>query len=254
MTLVSAFSHLDMDPGRSSAEGVKLLRLYLQYAASRGSNLGDAVLERPALNPFEIDVRDTLTRAGIPLTAQYGCSGYWIDFAAAHPQQPGRMVLAVECDGATYHSSATARDRDRLRQDQLEPLGWTFHRIWSQDWFADKERETAKARAAWQAAVARSDEPSQEVALSPSSVPVVRASNGTPQRRARPYVRRSDSIDGYSDSDIVRIVEWIGSDTLLRTEDELLAETMRELGFSKRGKKIVNRIQSAISDARRSAC
>ena len=66
--------------------------------------------------------------------AQYGASGYPIDFAAKHPTQPGRMVLAIECDGAAYHSSRSARDRDRLRQEPLERLGWRFHRIWSQDW------------------------------------------------------------------------------------------------------------------------
>src|SRR5262249_29822932 len=104
MTLVSSFDHTDMDPDRSSAEGVKLLRLYLQYAASRGANLGEAALELPQLNPFEISVRDTLSRIGVPIVAQYGCSGYRIDFVAKHRQREGRIVLAIECDGATYHS------------------------------------------------------------------------------------------------------------------------------------------------------
>jgi hypothetical protein len=63
------------------------------------------IIEKPALNPFEVDVRDTLTRHGLKLTAQYGSSAYWIDLAVAHPTQPGRHVLAIECDGATYHPS-----------------------------------------------------------------------------------------------------------------------------------------------------
>src|SRR6202008_1756311 len=94
-----------------------------------------------------------LTRAGIPLAAQYGASGYRIDFAAKHPTQPGRMVLAIECDGAAYHSSVSARDRDRLRQEHLERLGWRFHRIWSQDWFSDKQSEIDRAKHAYEAAV-----------------------------------------------------------------------------------------------------
>jgi very-short-patch-repair endonuclease len=131
ITLVSSFSSRDMDPDRSAAEGVQLLRQYLQYAETGGANLGDQVLDKPALNPFEVDVRDTLARHGLKLTPQYGTSGYWIDFAVQHPAQPGRFVLAIECDGATYHSSQSARDRDRLRQEQLERQGWRFHRIWS---------------------------------------------------------------------------------------------------------------------------
>ena len=105
ITLVSSFSSRDMDPDRSAAEGVKLLRQYLQYVESDGANLGDYVPDKPALNPFEVDVRDTLLRHGLKLTAQYGTSGYWIDFAVQHPTQPGHYILAIECDGATYHSS-----------------------------------------------------------------------------------------------------------------------------------------------------
>jgi len=119
LTLVSSFSARDMDPERSQASGVELLRQYLQYVGSGGENLGDVVVDKPALNPFEVDVRDTLVRQGLKLVAQYGTSGYWIDDVVAHPTQPGRYVLALECDGATYHSSESARDRDRLRQEQL---------------------------------------------------------------------------------------------------------------------------------------
>ena len=153
MTLVSAFTHHDMDPDRSQARGVELLRAYLEYCASNGAQLGQQAASIPKLNPFEVDVRDSLTRAGIPLVAQYGASGYRIDFAAKHPTQPGRMVLAIECDGAAYHSSVSARDRDRLRQEHLERLGWRFHRIWSQDWFTDKQSEIGRATRAYETAV-----------------------------------------------------------------------------------------------------
>jgi len=114
LTLVASFTSHDLDPERSQAPGVQLLRQYLQFVESGGTNLGDAVIDKPALNPFEVDVRDTLARHGLSLTAQYGASGYYIDYAVRHPTQPGRYVLAIECDGASYHSSESARDRDRL--------------------------------------------------------------------------------------------------------------------------------------------
>jgi hypothetical protein len=72
---------------------------------------------------------------------QVQSSGYSIDLAIKHPNHPGRYVLGTECDGAAYHSSKTARDRDRTRQAVLESLGWTIHRIWSPDWAANKQRE-----------------------------------------------------------------------------------------------------------------
>jgi very-short-patch-repair endonuclease len=250
MTLVSSFSHVDMDPERTTRRGVELLRLYLQYAESRGENLGERALEQPQLNPFEVDVRDTLERAGIPLCAQYGCSGFRIDYAAKHPTKPGEMVLAIECDGASYHSSATARDRDRLRQEHLERLGWRFHRIWSQDWFDNKEREVEKALAAYKAALIEEKQPVLERSTAVAGSNPAETLPTTPSRGPRPPVRRGLSIGEYRHSELRQVVRWIQSDTLLRTNDQLVAEVMDALGFQKRGSRIVAAIEAAIADER----
>jgi very-short-patch-repair endonuclease len=268
LTLVSSFSCHDMDPERSAAEGVKLLRQYLQYVESDGTNLGDHVLDKPALNPFEVDVRDTLLRRGLRLTAQYGTSGYWIDFAVQHPAQPGRYVLAIECDGATYHSSPTARDRDRLRQEQLERQGWRFHRIWSTAWFHDKQACADKAVAAYNQAVHAADNGENAGRPDSQAAPTVRSghrestaglptsyqaalSRVTPaagQRKGpRPPVTAGLSIEAYSDAELASLARWIRTDDALRTEDELLQEMMRELGFQRRGKNVVARLTAAIA-------
>ncbi|RYF26115.1 MAG: DUF3320 domain-containing protein [Comamonadaceae bacterium] len=73
-----------------------------------------------------------------------GCSGYRIDLAVVDPRAPGRYLVGIECDGRAYHSGATARDRDRLRQFILEGLGWRIHRIWSTDWWMNPEGEVEK--------------------------------------------------------------------------------------------------------------
>jgi very-short-patch-repair endonuclease len=263
MTLVSSFGSADLDPDRSSAEGVKLLRLYLQYAASRGANLGEAALLKPQLNPFEISVRDALTQVGIPLVAQYGSSGYRIDFVAKHPTRPGRMVLAIECDGASYHSSHSARDRDRLRQDMLELLGWHFHRIWSSEWFHHRDRAVKKALEAYQAAAKRADEDDGVGAQIPLSIGT---SDGSSSSLAEPETTKVWTIESsphigemplqpghpitdYSRSDLVKLVRWVKSDGLLRTEVELLDEVVKALGYGHRGKRIVAAITEAIQVA-----
>jgi very-short-patch-repair endonuclease len=84
------------------------------------------------------------SRRGLHVDTQIGCSGYRIDLAIRDDQRPDRYLLGIECDGATYHSSKTARDRDRLRQTHLEGLGWHIHRIWSSDWIANPNREIEK--------------------------------------------------------------------------------------------------------------
>lgn len=255
-TLVASFSYLDMDPERSDAEGVKLLRQYLQYVESDGRNLGDIILERPALNPFEIDVRDTLMREGVKLTAQYGSSGYWIDFAVHHPTQPGKYVLAIECDGATYHSSESARDRDRLRQEQLERIGWRFHRIWSSEWFYNKQAAVAKVMAAYRDAITRSDSgvgsaPASSAGVwdNPSpSASVGRARGG--RQLERPYMLPGQPIVAYGDADLIQVIDWIESDQHLRTEEEVLQEALTVLGFHRRGRIVVSRLTEAIRRSR----
>jgi very-short-patch-repair endonuclease len=249
MTVVSSFSAQEMDPDRLRSEGAQMLCRYLAYAESGGADLGHAAKPKPALNPFERDVETHLLAVGIPVVPQYGASGYWIDFAAQHPTRPGQMVLAIEADGATYHSSATARDRDRLRQEHLEKLGWRFHRIWSQDWFYHRENEVARARAAYDAAVTAAA-PGPPRPSPPGPVPATPAAESgrvgeCPIRTHRP------SITDYTPRELVTVIRWIESDTLLRTEEDLLAETMRTLGFRRKGSAITPTLQRAITQARR---
>ena len=256
MMVVSSFSAHDMDPARLRSEGAQMLCRYLAYAESGGADLGNVAKPKPGLNPFERDVEAHLRSAGIPLIAQYGSSGYWIDFAAQHPVRPGQMVLAIECDGATYHSSATARDRDRLRQEHLERLGWTFHRIWSQDWFFHREKETTRAVTAYQAAVAASNSGNAPRAAQAQGRPEPGSGHGATiapvsgRAGVCPVRTHRGGIDEYSTGELVTVIRWIESDTLLRTEDELLAEAMRVLGFARKGSKITGAITRAVALSR----
>jgi very-short-patch-repair endonuclease len=158
LTLVSSFSSHDIDPDRVTKAGARLLADYLEYASSGGTAVvasgGDE------LNPFESDVRDRLAEFGITVVPQYGVGGYRIDFAATHPKDADRMVLAIEADGASYRESGSVRDRDRLRGEHLQRLGWSFHRLWSTNWFHDPQAEVAKLRDAYNRAVEEADEPS----------------------------------------------------------------------------------------------
>lgn len=128
-----------IDLSRVRAAGVRDLKHYLEFAL-KGPR---ALIEQSAPtgldhdSPFEQMVAKALRDKGWTVHAQVGCSGYRIDLAVVDPRAPGRYLIGVECDGRTYHSAATARDRDRLRQQVLEGLGWSIHRIWSTDWWHD---------------------------------------------------------------------------------------------------------------------
>ncbi len=98
-------------------------------------------------SPFENAVYEALTAQGLTLQRQVGVSSYRIDLGVVDPQQAGHYLLGIECDGAMYHSAPTARERDRLRQQVLEQLGWKMHRIWSHDWIANPSAEIEKVMA-----------------------------------------------------------------------------------------------------------
>ncbi len=250
ITVVSSFSGAEMDPARLNGIGPVMLRDYLLYAESGGKNLGLRALTRPALNPFERDVKQHLEARGLTLVPQFGASGYWIDFAVMHPDRPGQPILAIEADGVMYHSSASARDRDRLRQEHLERLGWKFHRIWSTDWFRSREAEVERAVAAYEEAVGLSGESAAGTILEEAEALdwLPEEDVATPGARGkRPAVRAGMPIGEYSLNQLVAVVRWVKSDGRLYTEDELLSEVMKALGFTVRGKRIVPAILQAIS-------
>jgi len=94
-----------MDPRALHALGMKLSRGYLEYAAAGGNILGDPGSQPIGLNGFELSVARALEMRGISLIPQYGVGSYRLDFAVQHPERKGRFVMAIECDGATYHSA-----------------------------------------------------------------------------------------------------------------------------------------------------
>ncbi len=132
-----SFDPSELRVQESSSRGLKVLRDYLRYAMGEVWWAAGTETGREPDSDFEVAVAAALGARGYEVRPQVGVAGYFIDMAIVHPDLPGRFVLGLECDGATYHSAKTARDRDRLRQRQLESLGWRIHRIWSTDWFRD---------------------------------------------------------------------------------------------------------------------
>ena len=125
-------------PGQS--RGVEILRDYLEYAATGRVETG-VFTGTLTESPFEQHVKEKLEAAGYEVTPQVGVASYRIDLGVRHADYPHGFLLGIECDGATYHSAKSVRDRDRLREIVLRGLGWDIYRIWSTDWFSDADKE-----------------------------------------------------------------------------------------------------------------
>lgn len=131
--------------------GVGALKEFLKLAKDGYASIATTT-ERGFDSPLEESIALAVRNLGYAVHPQVGMSGFFIDLAVIDPKNEGRYVLGIECDGAAYHSSRYARERDRLRQEILERRGWKIHRVWSTDWFYKPEREIERIKAAIEAA------------------------------------------------------------------------------------------------------
>lgn len=139
------FGPLKIDLSKTRAKGVAQLKAYLEYAEHGIRTLYSSISSASTHeydSIFEEEVVKFIEANGYVTHTQVGCSGYRIDIGIVG--NSGRYVLGIECDGASYHSAATARDRDKLRQLVLENLGWKLYRIWSTEWWRDRKHAEEK--------------------------------------------------------------------------------------------------------------
>jgi hypothetical protein len=265
MTVISSFRASEMDPARVTRKGPALLREYLAYAESGGSLTGLQPAATGATDGFEATVSGALAAAGLTVEPHLGSSREWIDLAVRDRFSPERYVLAVETDGPFYGRARTARDRDRLRQEQLERLGWAFQRTWSREW------ETAPGVAV--ARLVEASQPTAPVDLGEAAAPIVTmpetvadppagsatvpgsgsptpAAVAPPPRGPSPRIPRYASITDYPLTTLVALMTWLESDGLLRTEEEVIDEAMRELGFARHGSRIDATLSQALKVSR----
>ena len=141
----SSMTAADIRADENGNPGTYMLKRWLEYSATGVLEGGKLTFKEPD-SEFEIFVGDQIRAMGCEAVPQVGVAGYFIDIGVKHPSWPHGYILGVECDGASYHSAKSARDRDRLRQEVLEGLGWHFHRIWSTDWFNDPLRDAVRLR------------------------------------------------------------------------------------------------------------
>jgi very-short-patch-repair endonuclease len=139
----SSMTAADIRPTEASNRGVHALRNYLEYIQTQQLETARLTGREPD-SDFEVFVAKAIRAKGFDVVAQVGVANYFIDLAIVDPNRAGTYLLGIECDGATYHSSKAARDRDRYRQEVLEKLGWKLYRIWSTDWFKNPDAQIEK--------------------------------------------------------------------------------------------------------------
>ncbi|UOQ75496.1 DUF3320 domain-containing protein [Hymenobacter sp. 5516J-16] len=248
----------DLDLGRTKARGVAALKTFLGFA--QHGRLNQNVETGWAMeSPFEEAVHHALTARGYVVRPQIGSQGFYLDLAVVDPDQPGRYVLGIACDGAMYHSARSARDRDRLRQQVLENVGWRLHRIWSTDWLRDPTAETERAVQAIEEArrlttLDETDEPEELPALeleTPAGIAREQAPT-TPVALAEPYqVAQLPAAVGHRElhqHSLGQLALWLAQ--VVRIESPVhLEEATRRLAQASGATQVGARIRKAGQDA-----
>ncbi|AVP99167.1 helicase [Ahniella affigens] len=193
----SSITDDDIDLERARGRGVVAFKLFLRFARTGRLDLPGA--ERAGKpDAFEAQVAEALTQRGYLVHPRVGIAGLFIDLAVADPEQTGRYVLGIECDGRSYHQARSARDRDRLRRSVLEDHGWVMHRIWSMDWYNRPQTELSRVIDAIESA---------KRALA------VEAEAGGKRRRAVPFDVVTIERDDVSEIGLVPTAEQSGAPT-----------------------------------------
>ena len=267
----SNFQAKDLSLDANASFGLRSLKVFLDYAENRNlismeSNSEDAD------SPFEESVYDFLRDNGYEVRKQVGCAGYRIDLGVINPESPGRYLVGIECDGAKYHSSPVARDRDRLRQQILEGLGWNFYRVWSTDWYRNRIETKNKLLQAVEKAKKLKDD----------SIPVNKKKIEIPvEMHEESVISDSQPEDGNSFANLVDIIpdyRVCSPQNLIEREDssrvslEEIADAVKRivevegpvhleevirnirinLGYKRTGNKIRDAVTKAVSFAKRS--
>lgn len=262
-TLVTGIRSHELSGISPNNRGAVALRDFIAYA-ERHCELPQppSIPTAEETNDFEDAVATALRDRGLTVDQQVGASKFRIDLAIRDRRDPSRYVLGVECDGATYHSTRTARDRDILRQRVLESMGWSIHRVWSTAWFHDQDRAIERVLFSLSLAEARPVEESVQGVPQPTDPPPVSSSPSSavsdppsPERRyppGKPYrtfaatadrdlLIQSRNSQRLADL-IVRVVEAEGP-----VHEDLLAERAKEIcGVDRAGSNVQSNIGEAI--------
>lgn len=244
MVVFTSLRAQDLDLSRTQAEGVQRLRSYLDYADRGPEALRNAAQENQQsdASPFEKAVLEELTRQGLSLHRHVGCGGYRVDMAVVDSQAPERYLLGIECDGPSYQSAATARDRDRLRQEVLESLGWTLCRIWSTDWVRDRDGQIRRVLSALEAARRKKpSEPAKAEKLQPAPKP-----SSVRIETSEPEDHDYRNIDSVPENVLLRVALDMLRQCGATRSEELVKAIARQLGFKQTGKRIKARVEEAL--------
>jgi len=216
--LITSLRSQDIELKRTKSASIALLKTFLEFMENQGRLIEPEYELSIATTPFEEEILQKLNEKNLTVDCQVGDSGFKIDFAIRDPKT-NKYILAIEADGATYHSSEYARERDYMRQRILESRGWRFVRIWSTDWWLNPDQEIARVMAALGKPVQNLNSSSEQVG-------------------------RSIVSDRYEDIEEYKLLRGIKAQNSGRGKDYIFELWYKSMGFQRRTQNLINRFNN----------
>jgi very-short-patch-repair endonuclease len=264
LVVYSSFKADQFNVDGTKSRGVWDLKNFLDYA-DRGAialSAEQAGSQGEFESPFEEAVAEKLIHLGWQVVPQIGVSSFRVDLGVVHPDKPGAYMAGIECDGATYHRSATARDRDKIREQILRHLGWEILRVWSPDWWYDCDGAVERIHEALNELLARSrteNPPEEAEPIEPATEDANKFFRESPppddQKHAatyhaadlEPFDVNPDSFydEAYAEKLRQMVLAVVEAEAPIR--DDMLAQRIaRAHGFARTGAKIRDRVFSQL--------
>ena len=155
--LVGSILPGDIDPSRTSATGVMMLREYIFYAMQNDVSPVEGSSPSADGDDMISMVADVIRQAGYQIRRNVGASAYRVDIAVVDPEDPEAFAAGIECDGENYRAARTVRDRDVIRRDMMRSMGWKLHHVWSVAWMKNPEEEKERLLSFLKEVTARGD-------------------------------------------------------------------------------------------------
>ncbi|MGO4107902.1 DUF3320 domain-containing protein [Paenibacillus sp. YAF4_2] len=152
MLVYSTLLSHHLNASRINAQGVLGLKAFLDYA-EKGQRVlpASASSEQISLvSNLHRSLASDLKALGYETDLHVGASGYRVDLGVLDPANKGQYVLGIVLDGPMYRDAGAARDRDLLREQVLSQLGWNLIRVWSPEWWENKNQVIRQVVAAIQ--------------------------------------------------------------------------------------------------------
>ncbi|MCQ6563076.1 DUF3320 domain-containing protein [Paenibacillus mendelii] len=219
MMVFSTLRSHQLSASRTSAQGVLGLKAFLDYAEKGKQALpaGEAAKQVSTVSDIHRSLVEELNRLGYEADLYVGSSGYRIDVGILDPEQPGQYMLGLLLDGPMYRNAKTARDREILRLQVLGQLGWSLHRVWSPDWWENRNAELSSIRQVIQRAKEsrRVEEPARDGAIGGLRDGQPAASyEGSPER-VSDEEQIQDTLPGRGDLDQTDLLQGVKQDEKL---------------------------------------